>query len=193
MTVEVAPGVELRVARQAVLRRIDDDRPRSDDAEGLRTRPPRRRLARDVAHRTTSHRHRTRARGARARRPGARGPRVARSELMRRKTLLPLVLIFVAAYGGLLATLPAGNSPELGLDLQGGVSVVLAPTGETAATSWTRRSSISKGRVDALGVAEPEITRQGDAIVVQLPGVKNHEYAPWRWSQTPPNCASAPC
>ena len=31
MTVEVAPGVELRVARQAVLRRVED---RTDDATG---------------------------------------------------------------------------------------------------------------------------------------------------------------
>ena len=32
-------------------------------------------------------------------------------------------------------------------------------------------------RVDSLGVAEPEILRQGDAIVVNLPGVKNQQQA----------------
>ena len=45
------------------------------------------------------------------------------------------------------------------------------------ASSSTRPLEIIRDRVDALGVAEPEITRQGDAIVVQLPGVKNRDRA----------------
>jgi preprotein translocase subunit SecD len=96
---------------------------------------------------------------------------------MRRKLFLPLLLIMVAAYGGLLATLVAGNSPELGLDLQGGVSVVLAPTGEASGEQLDQALSIIRERVDALGVAEPDITRQGGAIVVQLPGVRNRDRA----------------
>ncbi|HEX6568706.1 MAG TPA: protein translocase subunit SecD [Acidimicrobiales bacterium] len=96
---------------------------------------------------------------------------------MRRKIFLPLVLILLAAYGGLVATLAAGNSPELGLDLQGGVSVVLAPTGDASGDQLDQALSIIRDRVDALGVAEPDITRQGDAIVVQLPGVKNRDRA----------------
>ena len=96
---------------------------------------------------------------------------------MRRKILLPLLFIMVLAYGGLAATLIAGNSPELGLDLQGGVSVVLAPTGEASGEQLDQALNIIRDRVDALGVAEPDITRQGDAIVVQLPGVKNRDRA----------------
>jgi preprotein translocase subunit SecD len=96
---------------------------------------------------------------------------------MRRKTFLPLILILVAAYGGLIATLVAGNSPELGLDLQGGVSVVLAPTGDATGDQLDQSVEIIRDRVDALGVAEPDITRQGSAIVVQLPGVKNRDRA----------------
>jgi preprotein translocase subunit SecD len=96
---------------------------------------------------------------------------------MRRKILLPLLLIMVVAYGGLAATLIAGNSPELGLDLQGGVSVVLAPTGDASGEQLDQALNIIRDRVDALGVAEPDITRQGDAIVVQLPGVKNRDRA----------------
>ncbi|HEX6238066.1 MAG TPA: protein translocase subunit SecD [Acidimicrobiales bacterium] len=94
---------------------------------------------------------------------------------MRRKILAPLLLILVLAGGGLAATLVAGNSPELGLDLQGGVSVVLAPTGEASGEALDQSVSIIRERVDGLGVAEPDITRQGDAIVVQLPGVENRE------------------
>ena len=96
---------------------------------------------------------------------------------MRRKIYLPLILILVAAYGGLIATLVSGNSPELGLDLQGGVSVVLAPTGDASDDQLDQALAIIRDRVDALGVAEPDITRQGDAIVVQLPGVKNRDRA----------------
>jgi preprotein translocase subunit SecD len=96
---------------------------------------------------------------------------------MRRKFWLPLVFIVVAAIGGLAATLISGSSPELGLDLQGGVSVVLEPTSETSGDALGQSVEIIRDRVDALGVAEPEITRQGDAIVVQLPGVKNRDRA----------------
>jgi preprotein translocase subunit SecD len=96
---------------------------------------------------------------------------------MRRKILIPLLLILIAAFGGLAATLAAGNSPELGLDLQGGVSVVLAPTGEASGEQLDQALNIIRDRVDALGVAEPEITRQGDAIIVQLPGAKNRDRA----------------
>jgi len=96
---------------------------------------------------------------------------------MRRKILLPLIFIMTLAYGGLALTLLAGNSPELGLDLQGGVSVVLAPTSNASGEQLDQALNIIRARVDALGVAEPEITRQGDAIVVQLPGVKNRDRA----------------
>jgi preprotein translocase subunit SecD len=96
---------------------------------------------------------------------------------MRRKLWLPLVFIVVAAIGGLAATLISDSSPELGLDLQGGVSVVLEPTSKASSDALGQSVEIIRDRVDALGVAEPEITRQGDAIVVQLPGVKNRDRA----------------
>jgi preprotein translocase subunit SecD len=96
---------------------------------------------------------------------------------MRRKIWFPLVFIVLVAVGGLGATLISGNSPELGLDLQGGVSVVLEPTSDASGDALGQAVDIIRDRVDALGVAEPEITRQGDAIVVQLPGVKNRDRA----------------
>jgi preprotein translocase subunit SecD len=96
---------------------------------------------------------------------------------MRRKIWFPLVFIVLVAIGGLAATLISGNSPELGLDLQGGVSVVLEPTQEASSDALGQSVEIIRDRVDALGVAEPDITRQGNAIVVQLPGVKNRDRA----------------
>jgi preprotein translocase subunit SecD len=96
---------------------------------------------------------------------------------MRRKFWLPLVFVVLVAIGGLVATLISDNSPELGLDLQGGVSVVLEPTSDASGDALDQAVEIIRARVDALGVAEPEITRQGAAIVVQLPGVKNRDRA----------------
>src|ERR687897_643975 len=96
---------------------------------------------------------------------------------MRRRIWLPLVFIVLLAGGGIIATVASGNSPELGLDLQGGVSVVLEPTSDADDEQLDQTLDIIRDRVDALGVAEPEITRQGGAIVVQLPGVKNRDRA----------------
>ena len=96
---------------------------------------------------------------------------------MRRKGLTSLFIILFVAYGGLIATFVTGSSPELGLDLQGGVSVVLEPTQEASDDALAQTIEIIRSRVDALGVAEPEITRQGSSVVVQLPGVKNQKRA----------------
>ena len=96
---------------------------------------------------------------------------------MKRKPLLSLALVLLVAFGGLLATLIAGWRPLLGLDLQGGASVVLQPDRKTDASVLDETIGIIRSRVDALGVSEPEIYRQGDAIVVQLPGVKDQARA----------------
>jgi preprotein translocase subunit SecD len=96
---------------------------------------------------------------------------------MRRKKLTPLVFIVVLAAAALAGVLVTGTSPQLGLDLQGGVSVVLQPTKKASDEALSETISIIRSRVDALGVAEPEIARQGSSIVVQLPGVKNQQRA----------------
>lgn len=96
---------------------------------------------------------------------------------MRRKKLTPLLLIVAAAVASLTGTLATDSSPQLGLDLQGGISVVLQPTKDANDEALSETISIIRNRVDALGVAEPEIARQGDSIVVQLPGVKNQQRA----------------
>lgn len=96
---------------------------------------------------------------------------------MRRNGLFSLIFIVVLAVAGLTGTAVSGNEPLLGLDLQGGVSVVLQPTEDTNDESLGQAIEIIRQRVDGIGVAEPEIARQGDAIVVQLPGVKDRERA----------------
>jgi len=95
---------------------------------------------------------------------------------VRRKGVGPLIFFVLLTIAGLVYTGLAGNSPVLGLDLQGGVSVVLQPTEdlpEGSEDSFDQAVEIIRDRVDALGVAEPEISRQGDTVLVQLPGVKD--------------------
>jgi preprotein translocase subunit SecD len=97
---------------------------------------------------------------------------------MRKNGLLSLIVISVIAVGWLTYTLTlGGQSPQLGLDLQGGTSVVLAPKTQTNTGAIDQAIEIIRRRVDGLGVAEPEIIRQGDFIVVSLPGVKDQERA----------------
>jgi preprotein translocase subunit SecD len=96
---------------------------------------------------------------------------------MRRSPVYSLIAVFVLAIAGLAATLISGNTPQLGLDLQGGASVVLQPREKVPSAVLDQAIEIIRNRVDALGVAEPEITRQGTSIIVSLPGVKNKERA----------------
>ena len=96
---------------------------------------------------------------------------------MRRSTLLCLLFILVLAIGSFGATAYAGNSPQLGLDLQGGAYVVLQPDRKVDPGVLSQSVEIIRSRVDALGVAEPDISTQGDSIIVQLPGVKEQARA----------------
>jgi preprotein translocase subunit SecD len=88
--------------------------------------------------------------------------------------LIGFIALTLVLVGG---TILAGNKPTLGLDLQGGVSVVLKPTEDVPTDTLNQAIEIIRNRVDALGVAEPEITRQGSNVLVQLPGVKDKDRA----------------
>jgi preprotein translocase subunit SecD len=91
-----------------------------------------------------------------------------------RALLLGFLIITFAMVGG---SALAGQSPQLGLDLKGGVSVVLKPTNETPPETLEQAIEIIRNRIDSLGVVEPEITRQGGNILVQIPGVKDRDRA----------------
>ena len=97
--------------------------------------------------------------------------------MMRKKLLYSLIGILIVAFGGLIITLADGDTPSLGLDLQGGISITQKPVGPFNTSSLDLAVERIRERVDSLGVAEPEILRQGDAIVVNLPGVKNQAQA----------------
>ena len=97
--------------------------------------------------------------------------------MTRRRLALTLFGLLVVVFGSLAGNLVAGNEPSLGLDLQGGVSVTQEPVGDYNSESLDLAVERIRERVDSLGVAEPEIIRQGDAIVVNLPGVDNQDEA----------------
>lgn len=100
---------------------------------------------------------------------------------MKQRKLVILLVAVVATVGVLWGTiLAAGLTPQLGLDLQGGISAVLIPTkGQANIDQEVLDLTVQtiRQRVDGLGVAEPEITRQGDTIQVQLPGVADQQQA----------------
>ena len=95
-----------------------------------------------------------------------------------RRNFWYLTITLVVIIGSFVATLLWGNRPVLGLDLQGGISVVLAPVGNVKnQASVDKAVDIIRSRVDALGVAEPEISRQGSNVIVDLPGVRDRNKA----------------
>jgi SecD/SecF fusion protein len=97
----------------------------------------------------------------------------------RRKHLTLLLVIVAALVGALILEVPgspAHRGATLGLDLKGGLEVVLQaqkvkgqnPTSDDLNTAV----SIMRQRIDALGVSEPEIRKQDpNQIVIQLAGV----------------------
>ena len=96
---------------------------------------------------------------------------------MVRRLVVSLVGVVVVVFGLLIGNVVAGNVPSLGLDLQGGASVTLQPEGTYDAKALDVALTIIRARVDSIGVSEPEIIRQGDTVVVNLPGVEDQQRA----------------
>ncbi len=95
---------------------------------------------------------------------------------MSRAALVRLVLALLFL-GGSVA-IAFSSEPRLGLDLRGGTQIVLetqdSPTVEADAEATDRTLEVLRGRVDALGVAEPTLARAGEnRIIVELPGLQD--------------------
>lgn len=77
----------------------------------------------------------------------------------------------------------ADSAVKLGLDLKGGVYVVLQAkpideNGKIDDSSMTRLVEVMDRRINALGVTEPTIQRNGeDRIIIELPGLKDSQSA----------------
>ena len=94
------------------------------------------------------------------------------------RTLVTLGVLVIALFGALFAGARWSDgslTPELALDLQGGTQLILKPTAEDESKvtpeTISQAIDIIRQRIDASGVAEAEITSQGDnQIVVGIPG-----------------------
>ena len=103
----------------------------------------------------------------------------------RRNHLILVTLIAAALVGVVMLAIPGSpvhRKATLGLDLQGGLEVVLKavpPKGHGLTSEDLDRSvGIMRNRIDKLGVSEPEIRKQGsDQIVIQLAGVTDPQKA----------------
>jgi preprotein translocase subunit SecD len=89
-------------------------------------------------------------------------------------SLMMLVVLAAGVYLGM------GARPNLGLDLQGGVSATYVPQLPEGAEEpddfeeiIDETIEVIRARVDSLGVAEPDISRSGTDVLVQLPGASD--------------------
>lgn len=96
---------------------------------------------------------------------------------MRRGLVWSLLITIVVAAGALGATIGLGHTPLLGLDLKGGVSVVLQPQGTVNDGTLQEAVSIIDRRVNGLGVSNSSVARQGKDVVINLPGIKDSQGA----------------
>ncbi|MFG1910591.1 protein translocase subunit SecD [Kribbella sp. NPDC048928] len=95
---------------------------------------------------------------------------------MNRSSLVRALLAFLILAASTYVTLTA--KPQLGLDLRGGTQIVLeakdSPTVKATKETTDKATQVLHRRIDALGVSEPNVTRQGEnRIIVELPGVQD--------------------
>ena len=87
-----------------------------------------------------------------------------------RRYVISIVFVLTLVTGSVVGFTALGLKPLLGLDLVGGVSVVLTAPDGTESDVVDKTLETIRTRVDAFGVGEPDITRQGDLnIQVQIP------------------------
>ena len=96
-----------------------------------------------------------------------------------RRLVIRLIFSLSLVVVPLAVVVATDTTPQLGLDLQGGISVVLAPKQGAKVEPGTLSQAVNiiRNRIDSLGVAEPDINQQGNNIIIDLPGVKDRDKA----------------
>ncbi|MDP9318330.1 MAG: hypothetical protein M3O94_04495, partial [Actinomycetota bacterium] len=92
-----------------------------------------------------------------------------------------VVVLVVASIGGFVS---GSLKPTLGLDLEGGLSVILKAPDGTGTDVMQQALENIRHRVDAFGVGEPQILVSGTNIEVQLPGLATGTIQPKAKNQT---------
>jgi preprotein translocase subunit SecD len=69
------------------------------------------------------------------------------------------------------------NTPALGLDLRGGLSVILAPTEGATGDDLIVIRDLIRDELERRGIAEPDVRVEGPNIIVDLPGVRDQQDA----------------
>jgi SecD/SecF fusion protein len=94
------------------------------------------------------------------------------------------IIIFAVIAGCVASLIPINKRINLGLDLKGGMHLILHVENENLPTAQAREDAVLKSmevlrnRIDGLGVAETLIQRQGtNQILLQLPGVTDRDKA----------------
>ncbi len=96
---------------------------------------------------------------------------------MKRRLWLSLLATTITMIAIFAANLATGTTPLLGLDLQGGASVILEPAENASGEDLTVVRDLIRDELERSGIAEPNVRVQGDTIVVELPGVKDQQAA----------------
>ncbi len=94
------------------------------------------------------------------------------------------IIIFVVILGCIASLIPIKKRINLGLDLKGGMHLVLKVENDNLPTAQAREDAVLKSmevlrnRIDGLGVGETLLQRQGEnQILLQLPGVTDRDKA----------------
>lgn len=92
---------------------------------------------------------------------------------MKRSLIISLGVTVAIAIVVFAATLGAGWTPKLGLDLAGGSEVVYKPAHPISSGEMNTTVNVIRNRVDSAGVSGANVDSQGGNVVVQFPGEKN--------------------
>jgi preprotein translocase subunit SecD len=96
---------------------------------------------------------------------------------MIRRLWISVGAIIGVAVALLALNLGFGNTPALGLDLQGGLSVILAPTSGASGDDLLVIRDLIRDELERRGIAEPDVRVEGQNIIVDLPGVRDQSDA----------------
>ena len=120
--------------------------------------------------------------GAARPKPARKGRRGRKSDPRRRRYASTLVVLLAVLVACVIAFTPVGEKITQGLDIRGGVSVIMtaskpdgsAPSADDMATATT----IIQNRVNSLGASETTVQKQGDkSILIQIPGATDANQA----------------